>query len=132
MMANEILKKLQFKDNPKALIVNAPPEYINIVSSVDHETKFDLQKQGQYTFVQIFAKSQAELEGLIVQVAPAGVNDCVFWACYPKGGGKIKSDIKRETVWKAFDLIGLQAVSQVSIDETWSALRGRPIEKVGK
>ena len=66
------------------------------------------------------------------EVERVGKYDCLFWACYPKGGGQIKSDIKRDTVWKAFDLIGLQAVSQIAIDETWSALRARPAEMVGK
>ena len=33
-----------------------------------------------------------------------GKFDCLFWVCYPKGGGKIKNDIKRETVWKAFEI----------------------------
>jgi hypothetical protein len=64
-------------------------------------------------------------------VSQAGKYDCVFWASYPKGTGKIKSDIKRETVWKAFELIGQEAVTQVAIDDTWSVLRARPYDKVG-
>ena len=55
-----------------------------------------------------------------------------FGLVTPKGTGKIRNNIKCETVWTAFELIGLQAVSQIAIDDTWSALRGRPTEKVGK
>jgi hypothetical protein len=72
------------------------------------------------------------LEILIKSVDNFRKYDGLFWACYPKGTGKIKSNIKRETVWTALALIGLEAVSQIALDETWSALRGRPNEMVGK
>ena len=68
----------------------------------------------------------------MLQVKDAGKFDALFWACYPIGGGKIKSDLKREVVWEVLELIRLRAVSQVALDETWSALRGRPHELVGK
>ena len=45
---------------------------------------------------------------------------------------KIKSDIKRDKVWNAFAIANLIPVTQVAIDETWSAMRGRPGEAVGK
>lgn len=65
-------------------------------------------------------------------VAGAGIYDGVFWACYSKGTGKIKSDLKREVVWELVNQVGLQCVSQIAIDETWSALRARPVAAVGK
>ncbi len=130
MSAEKIFKKLRLDSDKALLIVNAPSEYLALLegSSFDNEPK----GEGLYDFVQVFATEQATLEQFMKTVGKAGKFDCVFWACYPKGTGKIKSDIKRETVWTAFDLIELQAVSQVAIDETWSALRGRPTTMVGK
>lgn len=124
-----IFKKLRLDDSKKLLIVNAPADYSAIIIGLNYDKE---PQEPSYDFVQVFATSQAELEKLVMQVGKLGKYDCLFWACYPKGTGSIKSDIKRETVWKAFDLIGLQAVSQIAIDETWSALRARPIEAVGK
>ena len=83
------------------------------------------------TLFKYLPPTRQELEKQVEQMGKAGKYDCLFWACYPKGTGKIKSDIKRETVWTAFKLTGLQAVSQIAIDDTWSALRARP-EAVGK
>ena len=83
-------------------------------------------KEGSYNFVQVFGTTQTELEKLILKVASSGRHDCLFWACYPKGGGAIKSDLKRETVWKALSLARLRPVAQIAINSTWSALRGRP------
>jgi hypothetical protein len=132
MKAEEIFKKLRLDANKNLLIVNAPAEYINILKGIKFDSLPQKSKNGKYDFVQVFASNQAELEELTMKVGKAGKYDCLFWACYPKGTGKIKSDIKRETVWTAFELIGLQAVTQIAIDDTWSALRARPKDEVGK
>jgi hypothetical protein len=92
----------------------------------------DDAKLGKYDFVQVFASSQAEMESLVKRVAKAGKYDCLFWACYPKSIGKQKFEINRNSVWSALALAGLRPVSQIAIDEKWSALRGRDPELVGK
>ena len=127
-----IVKKLRLAAAQRILVVNAPEEYYKVLEGIKYDKKPKKGSKEEYDFVQVFAASQAELEKIVVEVAPSAKYDCVFWACYPKGTGKLKSDIKRETVWKAFDLVNLQAVTQVAIDDTWSALRGRPPEAVGK
>jgi hypothetical protein len=130
MEKEAIFKKLRLNSEQKILILNAPSEYISLLENIT----FDEKPKGDnlYDFVQVFGYQQDELESLVKSVAKSGKYDCLFWACYPKGTGKIKSDIKRETVWKAFELVGLDTVTQIAIDETWSALRGRPVEMVGK
>jgi hypothetical protein len=132
MIKDEIFKKLRLDPSKTLLIVNSPPEYSSLLEGIKFDEHIQKTREGKYDFVQIFATTQAELEKIVKSVEKAGKNDCLFWACYPKGTGKIKSDIKRETVWIAFELIGLQAVSQIAIDDTWSALRARPKEAVGK
>jgi hypothetical protein len=130
MNKEEIFKKLRISGNKKMLIVNAPNEYLEIFSGIELDTESN--GEGIYDFVQVFGYQQDELEKLVQLVGKSGKYDCSFWACYPKGTGKIKSNIKRKTVWTTFELVGLQAVSQIAINETWSALRGRPDEKFGK
>jgi hypothetical protein len=132
MKTEEVFKKLRLDSTVNILIVNAPAEDSAILKGIKYDNQPIKQKEGKYDFVQIFATSQTELEKIAKLVGKAGKYDCYFWACYPKGTGKIKSDIKRDTVWNAFDLIGLQAVTQIAIDDTWSALRARPKDAVGK
>jgi len=127
-----ILNKLRLSNTHKTLIVNAPAGYTLLLDGIKYDKKPEKGIKKQYDFIQVFARSQSELERLIIEAAPSAKHDCLFWACYPKATGKIKSDIKRETVWKAFDLINLQAVSQVAIDDTWSAMRARPSNAIGK
>jgi hypothetical protein len=125
MQAETIFKKLRLDANSKLLIVNAPAEYKEILKGISYDKK---PISGNYDFVQVFATKQVELETLVTEVGKVCKYDCLFWACYPKGTGAIKSDIKRETVWAALELINLRAVTQIAIDDTWSALRGRPTE----
>jgi len=127
-----IFKKLKFGIAGENLIVNAPEEYLSILAGAEFDTVPEDAKLGKYDFVQVFASSQNEMQVLIKSVANAGKCDCLFWACYPKGSGKIKYDLNRNTVWAALGLIGLRPVTQVAIDEKWSALRGRDPQLVGK
>lgn len=127
MSESAVLKKLYFHKAATALIINAPSEYIILIGDVPYDTT--PKKKGAYDFVQVFAIQQSDLEKLVKVHVASGKPDCIFWACYPKGTGSIKSDIKRETVWTAFEAVGLEAVTSVSIDDTWTALRARPINR---
>ncbi|OFX63703.1 MAG: hypothetical protein A2066_12005 [Bacteroidetes bacterium GWB2_41_8] len=127
-----IFKKLKFGIYDHSLVVNAPEEYLAILEGAEFDTSLDDAKTGKYGFVQVFASSQGEMEQLIKSVAKAGKHDCMFWACYPKSVGKQKYDLNRDSVWPALALAGLRPVSQIAINEKWSALRGRDPELVGK
>jgi hypothetical protein len=53
----------------------------------------------------------------------AGVD--AFWVAYPKGN---RSDINRDKLWPILAEHGFRPVSQVALDDTWSALRFRPMQ----
>ncbi len=48
----------------------------------------------------------------------------VFWVVYPKGN---RADINRDSLWRMLAPYGLRPITQVAVDETWSALRFRPL-----
>jgi hypothetical protein len=52
--------------------------------------------------------------------APATV-----WVAYPKGN---RTDINRDTLWPILGEYGLRPISQVAVDDVWSALRFRPLK----
>lgn len=49
----------------------------------------------------------------------------LFWVAYPKAG---RADINRDTLWPILGEYGMRPISQVAIDEVWSALRFRPLK----
>ena len=56
----------------------------------------------------------------------------LLWLSYPKRSSKVETDLSRDVGWEVVADAGLRPVTQVSIDETWSALRFRPVERVGR
>ena len=49
----------------------------------------------------------------------------VFWVLYPKGG---RADINRDSLWPIVAEYGMRPITQVAVDEAWSALRFRPLK----
>jgi hypothetical protein len=127
MSFQEIQKKIRLLPGASALIINAPPEYLELLQGIHFDIKPEKSKYGKYDFVQVFGSDKTSLEQLVEQYSGSGKYDCLFWICYPKGGGMIKSDINRNVVWAIAEHAGMRCVTQVAIDETWSALRCRPV-----
>jgi hypothetical protein len=47
------------------------------------------------------------------------------WVLYPKGN---RADINRDTLWPILSEYGMRPISQVAVDDIWSALRFRPLK----
>lgn len=123
MVNSELLKKLKYKDG-RALVVHSPEGYsLGVEGSGDPD--------GSYQFIQVFIKNAdeaiSELPGLLEHLDVDGV----FWVTYPKQSSGIKTDINRDVLFNLIqDNTTYRVVSNVSIDETWSALRIREKDKV--
>ena len=50
----------------------------------------------------------------------------VLWIAYPKGN---RTDVNRDTLWPILGEYGMRPITQVSVDEVWSALRFRPVRE---
>ena len=56
--------------------------------------------------------------------------DGLIWVAYPKGGA-LETDLNRDVLREVLAKHGLQGVSLVALDETWSATRFRRSAKPG-
>lgn len=126
---NTILKKLGFTDQNPVLIINAPDEYKEIMAAMDAEVHKEVM--GKYKFIQIFSKDFAEANNYVSEAIQSLEDDGHIWLCYPKGTSKkYKSDINRTKSWEIFAPYDFEPVSQVSIDDDWSAIRFRYVDKI--
>jgi hypothetical protein len=123
----EVIGKLKFKD--KGVIINAPSNIEKEFVKLGFKTAFDKTKSAN-TLVFINTKKEFTdfLKSSLSKIEP----DSVLWFAYPKGTSKIKTDINRDIIRVTGEAYGITTVTAISIDDTWSALRFRPIEKVGK
>ena len=85
---------------------------------------------GSFDFLQIFVSSKAEVDHL----SPTGLGALqpggLLWFPYPKKTSKIPTDITRDTGWDSLTKATMRPVSQISINETLSAPRFRPMDYV--
>lgn len=79
-----------------------------------------------------FATTMADLERLVPAAIVAVVRDGPLWIAYPKGGSGVATDLKRDVVPPVLAVRGYRPVAQIALDATWSALRFRPAEAVGR
>lgn len=119
------------KAGQQALVINAPPDYASGLG-VEVSTQLAGKPDASAEFVQMFVKSSQEVEDLIPAVLRALKQDGLLWISYPKGTSKVKTDLNRDILWKAMERFALAAVSMVSIDSVWSAMRFRPLDRVGR
>ena len=125
----QVLKKLQLKEQSPILVLNLPPELGDMIK--EHTLATDTSIKGKYGFIMAFAKDLAEMKKFAKGVVGAIKKDGYLWICYPKGTSKkYKSDINRTKLLEVFGPYELEGVFQVSIDDDWSAVRVRPVEEI--
>ena len=134
-MANtSLIKKLGIKSKQRIILLNAPDGYAEQIRSVlpaDVELDTSPSPIGNFDIVIQFVRNKAEVEKdtpiAIELVKPGGR----LWLSYPKQSSKVSTDINRDILWKIFPNSDWRPVTQISIDEIWSALRFRPKSEVG-
>lgn len=124
----EVIKKLKFKGT--GVVVNAPADLEAEFKKNGFKTSFDKNEKSKNALV--FINSNKEYLGFLNKDLKNIAPDSVLWFAYPKGTSKIKTDINRDTLRLTGAEYGITAVSLISINDTWSALRLRPIDKLRK
>ncbi len=131
-MAGALQKKLRVQPGLGMLVLNAPEGYMETLGPLPEGAHVETEPTGTFEWGQGFVRDVMELRLLAPQARDAVNYDGLLWISYPKKSSKIATDISRDVAWEVMKEFGLRPVFQVSIDETWSALRFRPTEQAGK
>jgi hypothetical protein len=54
------------------------------------------------------------------------------WVAYPKLSSRAAGSLSRDVIRATLDSTDITTVTQIAIDETWSAIRVRPLAQVGR
>jgi len=127
-----ILKKLLIKPGMKVAIVNAPTGYLEKFTPLPTGSELIEKPDKTVDFAILFAKNGSEVEQFAGRVIKVVKPDGLLWIAYPKGGAKAGTDINRDILWEKMKKYSVTGVAMVAIDDVWSAMRFRHIEKVGK
>lgn len=127
-MATSLAQKLQLKPGQTLSIHNPPPTYLaRLTAEMDTVTVTD-QKLAAAPAVMLFVNSLEEAVHFVPGASATVAADGLFWIVYPKQSSGIKTDVNRDTLWQAVEKMGWRPVRQIAVDETWSAVRFRPVE----
>jgi hypothetical protein len=130
---NKLWKKLNLKNPPEIVVLNAPPSFEPALASLaDVRVVRDLSTAPKLTFLLAFVTRQEEIPRLAGELGTKAEGDAVVWLAYPKKSSKrYRCDFSRDTGWEPLGERGFEAVRQVAIDDDFSALRFRRVEYIG-
>jgi hypothetical protein len=132
-MPEQIIKKLQFKQQPLVLVLDSPSEFSHVLLAwkklTEVHTKPDKKKK--YPLALAFVQSESDVQKQGTAIIKQLEEDGVFWMVYPKKTSKkYAATITRDIGWSHLGELGYEPVSMVAIDEDWSALRFRNADKI--
>jgi hypothetical protein len=79
---------------------------------------------GDATTALVFAEDASSLREVLEAHRDELARPSALWIAYPKGN---RTDVNRDTLWPILGDYGMRPITQVSVDEVWSALRFRPL-----
>lgn len=123
----DVLKKLRFKS--AGIAINPPENLEKKLESEGFQCLANVPKGSSGVIA--FFKDKATLQHFLQKDLKNIEPDSLLWFAYPKGTSTLRSDINRDSICEIGEQYDITTVTAVSINETWSALRFRPIEKVG-
>jgi hypothetical protein len=98
-------------------MVNPPSGFV-----LDSPTSDDASAEA----VILFVTDRRQLEADANSILEPARHDRLAWIAYPRAG-QLGTDLNRDVVRERVLEGGVQPVRQVAIDDTWSALRLRPV-----
>jgi len=124
-MALSITQKLRIRENMVLLTIHAPSGFRKDLGTLPVGVKVvDLAKD--YQQIHWFITNRAQLEKELKATLQLLKKDVVCWIYYPKGTSGVKTDLTRDKGWdKLLAQTGLQWLSLVSFNDTWSAFAMR-------
>jgi hypothetical protein len=129
-MTTPLFAKLNLKDQPELLVLNAPASFEPELALLGRPLR---RKPGKapHAFGLAFCITQAELDAASRVLAATTVDDPVLWVAYPKQSSKqYRCEFNRDSGWTVLGEAGFEGVRQVAIDADWSALRFRRVQHV--
>ncbi len=116
-----IATKLQLKPGRTLCLVDAPEGMDAIVGDT---VRADVATAD---IVVLFAPDRAAFDARLPQVSTGVKASAILWLAYPKLTSKLAGDLSRNLIHEISPAYGRDTVSQIAIDDDWSAMRLKAI-----
>ncbi len=121
MSTKTIAQKLLIK--PDTTVWTSSGDYLELIGPLPDGVRVS-DRPEDATTVLLFVESAESLREVLSTYRDSLSRPASVWVAYPKGN---RADINRDTVWPILGDYRMNPVSQVAIDEVWSAMRFRAL-----
>jgi hypothetical protein len=118
MSEKPVFERLQVKGDRRLAVLGASPDLDRTVGAL--EARADVTKADVILLV---APDRTRLQSQLRAVLARGRPAAILWVAYPKLTSPLAADLSRDVVRSLAPNYGLDTVSQIAIDDDWSALR---------
>ena len=123
-----LAQKLQIKPGKHWLLFNAPENYLTLIEPLPDGARTHFEPNNAFDGIQFFVNNTVELNSLLPTILPLLKPDTIFWLTYPKKSSGVDSGLEMTGSWDELTANGLRVVTSVSVNETWTALRFKPVQ----
>ena len=118
MSDKPVAERLQVKGGRRIAVISAPPALDRAVG-----VKKSRAAVTQADVILLFAPDRARLDAALPPLLKKAAKTAILWVAYPKLTSDLASDLNRDVIRTLAPKHGLDTVSQIAIDDDWSALR---------
>jgi hypothetical protein len=132
-VAQTTVEKLGIKTGYTTLVLGQPlPAALGLLGQPIFGAAFVDESASQRPVVLLFADTVAEIRARARNAFDQTTPDGRFWIAYRKGAGRTRTagdpaPLHRDTLQAALAELGLDGVTLISIDDTWSAMRVKAV-----
>lgn len=128
-MSQTILEKLQLTNEKTLLIQGLPSSIEKQFAKLSFAKNLTpLLRSRKLDFALVFAVSEAQLNGILLDIMPALKEETKLWVAYPKLTSKIATDLNRTCSWNKLTHAGYESTEQVALDHVWNAVNFKRAE----
>ncbi len=118
MSDKPVAERLQVKAERRLAVIGATPALDKVIG-----VKKSRAEPGVADVVLLFAADRTALDARLPGLLKKMTKTAILWLAYPKLTSKLAADLNRDVIRELAPRHGLDTVSQIAIDEDWSALR---------
>ena len=124
MSDKPVAERLQVKGRRRLAVVGAPPGLERTIGA--RGARCDVSEAD---VVLVFAPDRTHLDALLPSTLAQAPASAIVSLAYPKLTSHLAGDLSRDIIHALAPKHGLDTVSQIAIDEDWSALRFKRVDR---
>jgi hypothetical protein len=123
MSTKSLAEKLLIK--PDTTVWSSHASRLDLIQPLPEGVRL-VDRLEQATTALVFADDAGSLRDLLAAHRDQLARPSVLWVAYPKGN---RTDLNRDSLWPILGEYGMRPITQVAVDEVWSALRFRLLKE---